>query len=708
MAFCLTYCRISPHDAYFFENPGRLLVGRIHPPRLNLRNPVLVRKHAHAVILGELIALASGYVDKLDDKQREYLQTILDTAFPSHIRSYLIDENGSFATQPPTHGGLQEKIDEIHDHLLKTLERSFTEQFPKEANFLVSLEALSDIIHEFKDALTEKSSLIHRRFKWALDTRSRLNYEKETRALDLEEERLLKRVDRYVKSITGDFTRMASSQRLQTYTLSVLAQMGFLPGYGDPGGQIVANIERAWSPGWRGARSFSIERPLAIAVREFVPGNLIYANGGRYGVSYYQLKASEETVDPDGYRWMANIGRVLPADQQQAGHYEEDAPIDFLGIPIHDVEMSFRAHIDDAERYRFRMPVEIAGYLKDDHRGGTRYQAKEVVFEHRRGQGVRLVNIGPANLVGREEPLLGFPLCRNCGATRSPDSHENVITDFIDKHKKTCDKPPQHHALTADANVDLLLFTDFEQQKDAINFVEGLRLGMLKHIEMDIEDLQMLLLPKGEKRFDIALYDPMPGGSGLLDQLLDSWQVIVHDAIDHLRRCMRSCDTSCYSCLRRYRNMFHHPERDRHRAVEVLQDWEHDLEPLNDIAPKRPMIGATPPGGITHGERDLGQMLIDWDFTGFESNKEIWVEQLSAPSKPDFVYEDETVGTKIAIFLDGGIHDTKPIQQKDKIVTLALETSGWKVIRIRNEELEDPQMMDLYQKTIAQALGEER
>jgi len=119
------------------------------------------------------------------------------------------------------------------------------------------------------------------------------------------------------------------------------------------------------------------------------------------------------------------------------------------------------------------------------------------------------------------------------------------------------------------------------------------------------------------------------------------------------------------------------------------------------------MIGATPPGGITHGERDLGQMLIDWDFTGFESNKEIWVEQLSAPSKPDFVYEDETVGTKIAIFLDGGIHDTKPIQQKDKIVTLALETSGWKVIRIRNEELEDPQMMDLYQKTIAQALGEE-
>ena len=151
--------------------------------------------------------------------------------------------------------------------------------------------------------------------------------------------------------------------------------------------------------------------------------------------------------------------------------------------------------------------------------------------------------------------------------------------------------------------------------------------------------------------------------------------------------------------------MFHHPELDRHRAIEVLQEWEHDLEHQNDIAPKRPMMGATPPGGITHGERDLGQMLIDWDFIGFESNKEIWVEQLSAPSKPDFVYKDETVGIKIAIFLDGGIHNKASIQQKDRIVTLALETSGWKVIRIRNEELEDPQLQELYRLSIAKALN---
>ena len=704
MAVSLTYCRINPHDSYFFEDPGRLLVGRILPPRLNLRNPVLVQKHAHAVLLGELIALSSGHVGTLNDEEQEKLQLVLEAGFPRHIRSYLIDEDGSYATNPPTHNGLRNIVANHKKHLLDALSDSFTSQFPEEAESLVTLEALEDIIIGFADELGKTSSLIHKRFKWALDTRNRLNAEQKSRALEIEEERLLKRVDRYIKSLTSKFGR-SSSQSLQTYTLTVLAQMGFLPGYGNPGGQVTANIERAWSPGWRGARSFSIQRPTSIAVREFVPGNLIYANGGRYGVSFYQLKASEETVDPDGYRWMSDIGRVLPAGQQQSGHYSEDAPLDFVGIPIHDVEMSFKTHIDDDERFRFRMPVEIAGYLRDEHRGGARYQAGDFDFEHRLGQGVRLVNIGPGYLVSGGEPQLGYPLCRICGATRSPDAHENVIENFVEKHTKSCGKPPQLHALTADTDVDLLFFTGFETQKDATNFIEGVRQGMLKSIEMDIDDLQMLLLPQSEERCDVALYDPMPGGSGLLDQLIESWRVVVHDAIIHLEGCMRSCETSCYSCLRRYRNMFHHPELDRHRAIEILRDWETDLDKVNDIPPVRPMMGATAPGGITLSERTIGQWLIEWGLIGFESNVELSVTGLSGKSKPDFVYRDDTTNIKIAIFVDGGIHHTDEIIRKDRIVRMALETDGWVVIVIMNEDLNDPVMMEHYRLRITQALG---
>ena len=699
MAVSITYCRINPHDSYFFEDPGRLLVGKILPPRLNLRNPVLIEKHAHAVVLGELIALAGGHVGSCTEAEVDALNEALMQSFPRQVRSYLIDEKGAFATVSPVHQTLRTVLAHHRQHLHDALVDSFDGQFPLEASAFVRKEALGVILDQFPNRLKVTSDLIHRRFKWALDTRTRLNSEQQKRTLEIEEERLLKRVDRYVKSLTSRFSSKGN-QSMQTYTLSVLAQMGFLPGYGDPGGQITANIERAWSPGWKGARSFQIQRPTAIAVREYVPGNLVYANGGRYGVSFYQLKASEETVEPDGYRYMSGIGRVLPASQQQGGHYAEDAPHDFIGIPIHDVEMAFKAHIDDDERFRFRMPVEIGGYMRDEHRGGQRLRAGEMEFKHLFGQGIRLVNIGPANLVSAEEPTLGYPLCRVCGATRSPDSHENVLNHFKEMHTKSCGKEPQLHALTADADVDVLHFTGFDAQKDAINFIEGLRQGMLKSIEMDIDDLQLLLLPQSEDRCDALLYDPMPGGSGLLDQLVENWRDVVHDAIAHLEGCSRGCETSCYACLRRYRNMFHHPELNRHEAVALLADWERPIEVGAEITPVRPNMGAAQAGGITHSERTFGQWLIECGFPGFESNIEVPVSQLNGISRPDYVYQDATRNIKIAVFIDGGVHHTEAGMRQDRIVRLALKNDGWKVVVIMNEDLLDDTMMDLYRTEI--------
>ena len=168
---------------------------------------------------------------------------------------------------------------------------------------------------------------------------------------------------------------------------------------------------------------------------------------------------------------------------------------------------------------------------------------------------------------------------------------------------------------------------------------------------------------------------------------------------------MRSCETSCYSCLRRYRNMFHHPELDRHRAIEILRDWERDLDKVNDIPPVRPMMGATAPGGITLSERTIGQWLIEWGLTGFDSNIELSVTGLSGKSKPDFVYRDDTTNIKIAIFVDGGIHHTAEIIRKDRIVRMALENDGWVVVAIQNEDLNDSVVMEYYRLKITKALG---
>ncbi|MGH9631308.1 MAG: helicase-related protein, partial [Bryobacteraceae bacterium] len=51
MAVNLTYARNASHDRAYFENPLKLLGGRIDPPGFNLRNDVMVRKHVHATAI---------------------------------------------------------------------------------------------------------------------------------------------------------------------------------------------------------------------------------------------------------------------------------------------------------------------------------------------------------------------------------------------------------------------------------------------------------------------------------------------------------------------------------------------------------------------------------------------------------------------------------------------------------------------------------
>ena len=58
--------------------------------------------------------------------------------------------------------------------------------------------------------------------------------------------------------------------------MAVLAAEGFLPGYGLEGGGVTGFFE---APRFSWLRDFALRRPTAMALREYVPGNLICANG---------------------------------------------------------------------------------------------------------------------------------------------------------------------------------------------------------------------------------------------------------------------------------------------------------------------------------------------------------------------------------------------------------------------------------------------
>ena len=76
----------------------------------------------------------------------------------------------------------------------------------------------------------------------------------------------------------------------------------------------------------------------------------------------------------------------------------------------------------------------------------------------------------------------------------------------------------------------------------------------------------------GKNQVRLVLFDTVPGGAGGALRISENFDEILRAA----RRLVESCEcgeeTSCYSCLRSYRNQIRHDELSRSRALEMLQE----------------------------------------------------------------------------------------------------------------------------------------
>ena len=692
MAVIYTYCRRSIHDAYFFEDPVRMLGARIDAPRFNLRNEVMLRKHVHAAVLSELIRFSKtgaegGTIPEFDAVE---IRKALEAAFPPFIVDYLFVEGRRYREEPYDVTSLATVISKHEERLVPAVSGIFSTYWPEEAAAEVAPERLSGMVGGMSDSLQGTVNRLHRRLMWALETRKKLMEAERAGILDDYEERLRDRCERYIKDLANKESR--------TYTLSVLAMEGFLPGYGIYQGGIVAFAGGSLT--CSRPMKFELSRPQAIAAREFMPGNLIYANSGRFKVVRYHLPVREDELNPEDYiisldtGWIGEKGGAV-------GGYAEEALLEVRGLPICDVDLGFVSRISDEEQNRFQMPVRILGYRKPSHNGGDAFSCGEMDLLHLRGQHVRLVNIGPADRVkgGR----LGYPVCAVCGAARSPYASDAEHTRFKEIHRDRCGTEPGMIVFSADVRVDGLLFQSLESQQKAYNLGEVLRIGAGQVLEMDSEDLQILLFPQADGRIDLFLYDPMPGGSGLLKQILERWPEVMAAADRALAGCPSACSSSCYECMRTYRNLFYHGLLDRKVAREMVGMFTGVPEYERAIEPERE---APPPAGESTFDKEerLGQMLQRAGFPPFDRQGKIVIGTPVRETTPDFLYEDLQAAIFIAIYMDGlskGIHGNPERQRMDRIIRAQVEARGYTVVEIASSELDDRAAMLLHFKKLA-------
>ena len=466
MAVNMTYCRPVSHDRAYFAEPPKLLGGRIDPPAFNLRNEVMVAKHVHATVIAALHRY--GRDPRRPKAERKRTREVLADCLPQRVNPYLFD-HGVVRGEPFDFRPLRELVQKNKCDLVSRVRGVFSEGWPDEDSDVVTPDALRAHVDAFADELETIVTRLRRRLRWAMDQIRRLNALREKHGtLGGEDEALFRRCGRLVARLKGEDPRRRQAEgHDSSITFSVLAAEGFLPGYGLETGYVMAWAE---IPFWLdGAMDFVLPRAPATALREYVPGNLIYANGHRFVARRFHREFMDEHVEMPVYEVSAAHQAVR---ETSVGASSSLAGETLQAMAVCDVDLSHTSHISDDEELRFQLGVAVYGLELGQHSGGRAYGWGERSLLMRRGVRMRLVNVGASEPI-RVRDSFGYPVCTICGQSVSPLSSQAQRRSFRESHRDRCGREPRRIGFYADMAADALSAPRVRKRDSSLQCARG-------------------------------------------------------------------------------------------------------------------------------------------------------------------------------------------------------------------------------------------
>jgi hypothetical protein len=510
-----------------------------------------------------------------------------------------------------------------------------------------------------------------------------------------------------VKKLKGEAKRRANQAEGvdETNTYGVLAAEGFLPGYGlDTGAVSITHIAPRFGSD---IADWELRRNSALAVREYVPGNLIYASAHKFVPRTFHLIPEEPivfAVDLANESIHETGGLAQAPASAQTGAMGSTS---IFGVQVCDVDAPHQSYISDDEDYRFQLPVAVFGQDQGRHSGGPAYEWGNASLHLKHGLHMRLVNVGAATPV-RTRGEMGYPVCLVCGQSRSPMSTQKELDSFNEHHIERCGRPIQKIAFYAEAVADALVLPDCASKEAAYSVMEALRQGAAEVLDMEISDLQVQVFGKpGSETYDALLYDPMPGGSGLLEQLISHWPTVIARTLRLVEDCPSACETSCVDCLQHFRNSFYHGELNRHTAGNFLREWGNSLQFSHDVPAVLPdETKAQKPGNPP--EQQLVAMLRAAGLSNFETERPIPLSG-GITTRPDVYFHapnDQYEG--VCVYLDGmseHLHGNAQTAARDRQIRDELLNTDYEVVAIQYQEIYDKTVMRTHMRRIAKAVA---
>jgi very-short-patch-repair endonuclease len=211
--------------------------------------------------------------------------------------------------------------------------------------------------------------------------------------------------------------------------------------------------------------------------------------------------------------------------------------------------------------------------------------------------------------------------------------------------------------------------------------IQGLQISM----DIDVDEVSTILLPRDGGRFGILLYEGAEGGAGVLHALQQTG--VMHEVVRRAREILHEfdpeeeqCERACYSCLCNYYNQSVHEILDRNLVLPFLARMENAKIVL--VEPSRDEYNKL----LEFCESDFEKSVLDAIHRHklplpTDAQKTIFDGDIQV-AKADFYYD----GEKVVVFVDGPDHDKDFVKESDRKKREKLDEMGHRVFVIRYDE----------------------
>ena len=529
-AYILTYCGVKSHDYTYFKQPQKMISGIIEPPKFNINNKKIIKRHLMSASLGFFFRKYPEYYKSLDefifhDGVTEFYNYMAEK--PEDLRNYIdnkvLDENTY--NEYKNFGWLNEfnGTDEKLDYMVETV-KNINKEYDEAK----------------EDALKNEDYISMSRFQ---------NYEEA-----LKKEKVLNALSNYC--VIPKYGFPVDVVGLEVYENGVLNN------------------------------TLNLTRDLKMAIAEYAPDSEVIVDKKKYTSKYITLSKTKEMV--------RNYYKECPICHKMNTSYNKNAlytckychsdlnntvDVPYFIEPIHGFKTGYTK-----ESTRLKPKRSYAGNIYYLGGGSDDLKPKNIkdviVLESKKDDELLIMNQSDFYMC----PVCGYGEINNPKMYVPSIQKEHVNCRGHNCSNEVLEKVSLGHKFTTDVlriKMTLLTSNDYEQKARALSVLYALLEGMSQALNIERRDIDGVIdFNLNTNSYDLILYDNVPGGAGHVKRLLEDEALIsvLHSALDKVSQGCCDENTSCYNCLRNYYNQSYHDLLKRKLAKEVITELLRIIE----------------------------------------------------------------------------------------------------------------------------------